>query len=76
MLSNVNTLRILIPKFFYDRNKFLSYAFKPLTVKNVHHIDTTYPISQFVYELFFFLTILDNSLFSILNDFFFNDDIY
>ena len=54
----------------------MSYTFKHIATKNISCIDTTYLISEFINKFFFFLTILDNSLFSILDDFFFGDDTY
>ena len=76
MFSNINTLRILIPKFFYNRSEFLSYIFKHFAIKNVFYINTTYPIFKIIYEFSFFLVILDNGLFPVLNDFFLNNNTY
>ena len=76
MLNNVNTLRILILKLLCNRSKFLSYIFKYFVVKNIHCIDINYSVSEFVYKFFFFLAIPDNSLFSVLNGFFLDNDTY
>jgi len=64
--SNIDIFRILILKFLYNRSKLLYCLFKHFTIINICHINTTYPISQFIDEFFFFLAIFDNSLFSVL----------
>ena len=67
---------IFISKIFYNSSKFLSYMFKHITANNVSHIYNAYPVSKLIDEFFFFFAISNNRLFSLSNEFFFNDDKY
>ena len=50
--------------------------FKHITANNVSHIYNAYPVSKLIDEFFFFFAISNNRLFSLSNEFFFNDDKY
>ena len=76
MFSNINKLRILISRVFYNNSKFLNYMFKYIIVKNISYISIAYLISKFIDKLFFFLIISNNRLFFFLNKLFFNNNRY
>ena len=50
--------------------------FKHITANNISYIYNAYPVPKLIDEFFFFFAISNNRLFSLLNEFFFNNDKY